>query len=399
MTRAFRRSFSSRATDLADADQDVRWVEKRPTEDYHRILEPDGTPRGSPPVEPEGLLRWYRTLIETRALEALCLRMQRRGELSVAATSRGEEAVGVGAASALQPGDWCFPSYRQTSALLYWGAPVERMIAALRGAPPEHIAEHLPLAPEALSAVRFVPYAIFLGSSLPNAVGCALADQLNERPVVTLAFVGDGATSEGDFYDAINFAGVFATPLVIVIQNNGWSISVPAHRQTAARTFADKAVAAGLSHSRVDGNDILAIYDKTREAVERARGGGGTTLIEAVTYRLDDHNTADAASLYRREEEVAYWETLEPIRRFERYLERTGLLDDVLKQQVAADAGSRLRAAIKLGRAVPPAPAELMFAHHLIDRQGWAFQRGQRELECELRGDNPYEDLDDGGAR
>jgi pyruvate dehydrogenase E1 component alpha subunit len=385
---------------LAAADQDVRWVEKRPPEDYHRILEPDGTLRGSPPlVAHEELTRWYRALVETRALEALCLRMQRRGELSVAATSRGEEAVGVGAAAALQPGDWCFPSYRQTSALLYWNASVERMIAALSGAPPEHIAEYLPLAPESRPAVRFVPYAIFLGSSLPNAVGCALADRLNERPTVTLAFVGDGATSEGDFYDAINFAGVFATPLVIVIQNNGWSISVPAHRQTAARTFADKAVAAGLPHARVDGNDVLAVYDKTREAVGRARRGGGATLIEAVTYRLDDHNTADAASLYRRDDELAYWATLEPIGRFERYLERSGLLDDGLKQRVAADTDARLRAAIKLGRAVPPAPAELMFAHHLIDRQGWAFQRGQRDLEVELRGDNPYEDRDDGDAR
>lgn len=373
-------------------------LEIRPAEDFYRVLEPDGTLRGNRPSRSdEELVRWYRVLLETRTLESLCQRMQRRGEISVAASSRGEEAVGLAAAAALQPGDWCFPSYRQLSALLYWNVPVDRMVAGLMGAPPEHIAEHLPVAPAAAPKVQFVPYTVFLAASIPHAVGCALADRFNASSAVTLAFVGEGATSEGDFYEGLNIGGVLDAPLVVIVQNNQWSISVPAHRQTKARNFADKAVAMGLRQARVDGNDAFAVYEKTQEAVDIARNGGGPTLIEAVTYRIEDHNTSDSASVYRGEEEVRYWQTRDPVDRLERYLQGAGLVSSEDRKQMIAEADEGLRAAIRRARQVPPAPASLMFANHLIDRRGWSVQRQEEELALELAGKNPFIDPGEGG--
>jgi pyruvate dehydrogenase E1 component alpha subunit len=329
----------------------------------------------------------------------LTVRMQRRGQLSLSGTSRGEEAVGLGAAAALQPGDWCFPSYRQMSSLLYWNVPVDRIMAALMGAPPEHIAENLPLAKQSTPPVQLAPYTVFLGASIPHAVGCALADKLEGRPIVTLAFVGEGATSEGDFYEGLNFAGVFEIPLVTIVQNNQWCISVPAHRQTAARTFADKAVAVGMKHSRVDGNDVFAVFAKTCEAVRGARRGEGPTLIEAVTYRIGDHNTADSAAVYRGEEEVSYWKTLDPLERFERYLRNAGLRSEQDIQNIATAIETELRQSIVRGRKVPPAAADLMFANHLIGDPGWSFRKQREELANELAGRNPFCERADEAAK
>jgi pyruvate dehydrogenase E1 component alpha subunit len=372
-----------------------KWAEKRPSEDFYRILNPDGSLRGDrPAVDDAELLTWYRAMLRMRMFEGLSVRMQRRGELSVAASSRGEEAVGVGAAAALREGDWCFPSYRQMGALLYWKAPVDRMVATARGAPPEHTAKHLPLSAESVPRVSFAPYTVFLGASIPHAVGSALADKLNKRPIVTLAFLGDGATSEGDFYEGLNFAGVMQVPLVTIIQNNQWSISVPASRQTAAHTFAEKAVAVGIDYSRVDGNDVFAIYEKSREAVDRARRGK-PSVIEAVTYRVGDHNTADASELYRGDEEASYWKTRDPVDRFEAYLVAAGLLNEAEKQRITAEMDTELRAAVTRGRQVPAPPVTLMFANHLMNPQGWSWKRQESEFQMELAGENPYQELND----
>lgn len=369
----------------------ARWEEKRPPEDFHRVLEPGGTLRGECPTSSDAeMLGWYRAFVETRLFEQHCIRMQRRGEVSVAASTLGEEAVGIGATAALQAGDWCFPSYRQTSAFLLWKLPIDRIVAGLLGASPEQISEHLPILDESMPVVHFVPYTVFLAASIPHAVGSAMADRLNARSTVTLAFVGDGATSEGDFYEGLNFAGVFNVPLVIIVQNNQWSISVPAHRQTAARTFADKAVAAGVRHARVDGNDVFAIYEKTREAVDRARSGAGPSLIEAVTYRMGDHNSSDSAGLYRGEQEVDYWRAQDPLERLERYMRSVGLVNDHTKRTMTEDANERFRAAIARARKVPATSAALMFANHLIDQPGWIFRRQQAELSDELEGKNPF---------
>lgn len=373
-----------------------KWAETRPREDYLRILRPDGSvanPGNVPDIPREELLRWYEVLIETRTFDAMASRLQRRGVLSVAASTLGEEAAGLGAAAALGAGDWMFPSYRQTSALLYWRAPVDRIMAGLMGNAPEHVRAHLPLPAPAASGVTILPYAVFLGSHIPLAVGCALADKLNGRAQVSLAFLGDGSTSEGDFHDGLGFAGVLQAPCVVMVQNNQWSISVPASRQTAAGTFAQKAVAHGLPYERVDGNDVFAVYAATKKAVDRARAGGGATLIETVTYRMLDHNSADSVAVYRTEDEAAYWKTLDPVLRFETYLLHQGILDEATKARFEKDAGQRLRAEIDRGRAVPPTPADSMFLSHLHGEPGWSERHQRAELACELAGGNPFMDF------
>lgn len=371
-----------------------KWREVRPREDYLRILNPDGSVNGVVPQVPdEELLRWYQVFVETRLLETMGLRLQRRGVLSVAGTSLGEEACGLGVAAALQPNDWLHPSYRQTSALFYWRAPVDRIMASLLGHAPEHVAQHLPLSPDLPPRVKMTPYPIFLGANVPVAAGVALADKLNERPNVSVVFIGEGATSEGDFHDGLGLAGVLKLPLVVVIQNNQWSISVPSCRQTAAGTFAQKAVAHGLPSSRVDGNDVFAVYAAVKDAVDRARRGEGATVVEAVTYRMMDHNSADSASIYRTDEEVEYWKALDPMDRFERYLVVRGLLDDALKKQMHDDAEPHLKAAIKRARAVPPTPPESMFLNHLQGDPGWSFRHQEREFAVEKEGGNPFADF------
>ncbi len=370
-----------------------KWSEVRPREDYLRILNPDGSVQGQlPKVSRKELLRWYEVFVETRTFEAMALRLQRRGVLSVAASSRGEEASGLGAAAALQAGDWLFPAYRQLSAMLYWNAPVDRIMASLMGNAPEHVREHLPLPPEQAPAVTMMPYAVFLGANIPLAVGCALADKLNGRPQVSLAFVGEGSSSEGDFHDGLGFAGVLQAPCVVIVQNNQWSISVPASRQTAAATFAQKAVAHGLPHQRVDGNDVFAVYDTVKKAVDRARKGGGATLIETVTYRMLDHNSADSSAAYRTEDEADYWKTLDPVERFEKYLLNNGMLDQPGKTAIEERAEKRLREQIERGRAVPPTPPESMFFSHLHGEPGWSERHQRAELACELAGGNPFLD-------
>ncbi|HEX2797421.1 MAG TPA: thiamine pyrophosphate-dependent enzyme, partial [Immundisolibacter sp.] len=203
-----------------------KWAEQAPDEDFFRILAPDGGLAGdAPDLDDATLLRMYRTLVQTRAYETHTIRMQRRGELSVTAQSMYEEAVGLGAAAALRDGDWCFPSYRQFAAHLYWGVPMDRTLAILRGGAPETVAEHLPM--ERPPGVTFTPYGVILGTNVLNGAGSAMADKLNGRDTVTLAFTGEGSTSEGDFHDALNFAAVFKAPLVIVVHNNQWAISTP----------------------------------------------------------------------------------------------------------------------------------------------------------------------------
>jgi pyruvate dehydrogenase E1 component alpha subunit len=371
-----------------------KWAEVRPPEDYFRILNPDGSVQGElPVVSNQELLRWYEVLVETRTFEAMASRLQRRGVLSVAASSQGEEAVGVAAAAALQAGDWLFPAYRQLSAMLYWNVPLDRVMAGLMGNAPEHIREHLPLPAEQAPGVNMLPYPVFLGAYVPLAVGSALADRLNGRPHVSLSFVGEGSTSEGDFHDGLNFAGILNTPCVVIVQNNQWSISVPAARQTAAKTFAQKAVAYGLPHDRVDGNDVFAVYAKVKQAVDRARAGGGATLIEAVTYRMLDHNSADSAAVYRTEDEANYWKTLDPVERFEKYLLANGILDAATKARIEAEMEPRLREQIDRGRAVPPTPADSMFLSHLHGEPSWSERHQRAELACELAGGNPFMDF------
>lgn len=370
-----------------------QWSEARPDEDFYRVLAPDGTLDGEPPdLSDDVLLRLYRTMRLSRRYDEKTLSLQRRGEISILSRAIGEEAIPIGSAAALEPDDWCFLTYRQTPAMLYWGASLDRAIAGLMGAEPETIDEHLPVDDEDAPPVNFPPVYVPLAANVTNAVGSAMADRFGDTDAVSLSYIGDGSTSQGDFYEALNFAGVFDAPAVTICHNNQWAISVPAHRQTAAETFAQKAEAAGIPHERIDGNDVFAVYEKTREAVERAREGGGPALIECVTYRVDDHNTADDAAAYRDDSEQEYWAERDPLDRFESYLRSEGLLDDDTVQSIVEEVDRRVEAAVDRAREVPTSDPERMFDNHL-KTTSWNERHQREELRAELEGENPFTDF------
>ncbi|MFR9673018.1 pyruvate dehydrogenase (acetyl-transferring) E1 component subunit alpha [Streptomyces sp. TR06-5] len=275
------------------------------------------------------LFRLHRALVHGRRYNEQATALTRQGRLAVYPSSTGQEACEVGAAMALREQDWLFPSYRDTLAAVARGLDPVEVLTLLRGD------WHSGWDPR---EARVAPLSTPLATQLPHAVGLAHAARLKGDDVVALAMVGDGGTSEGDFHEALNFAAVWNAPVVFLVQNNGFAISVPLAKQTAAPSLAHKAVGYGMPGRLVDGNDAVAVHAVLGEAVERARGGGGPTLVEAVTYRMEAHTNADDATRYRTDGEVDTWRDHDPVRLLERELRDRGLLDDATAQDVAEGA-------------------------------------------------------------
>jgi pyruvate dehydrogenase E1 component alpha subunit len=297
------------------------------TVEYLSILNADGQLDEAldPRLPPGDLQRLYRAMLLGRRLDERMLRLQRQGRIGTFAPVRGQEASQLGSAFCLGPTDWMVPSFRETAAMVWRGWPIERLLLFFAG----HLEGGQP-APEQ----RDLPITIPVATQLPHAVGLAYAAQYRDDPAVVMVFFGDGATSEGDFHEALNLAGVWHVPVVFVCQNNQWAISIPLKKQTHSRTLAGKALAYGLPGIQVDGNDVLAVVAASREATARARAGGGPTLVECVTYRLGPHTTADDPARYRSAEELAAWERKDPLTRFSAYLRARGLLEDGLEQAI-----------------------------------------------------------------
>ena len=292
----------------------------------------------------------YRAMLLARRLDERMVRLQRQGRIGTFAPTKGQEAAQIGSIFSLRPTDWMVPSFRETAAMIWRGWPIEKLLLFFAG----HLEGGQP-APDQ----HDLPITIPVATQLPHAVGLAYAAQYRGDDVVVMAYFGDGATSEGDFHEAMNFAGVWHVPVVFVCQNNQWAISVPLKKQTHSRTIAQKALAYGLPGIQVDGNDVLAVYAATREAVERARAGDGPTLIECVTYRLGVHTTADDPTKYRSDLEVAMWEQKDPLTRFRAYLEKRNLLEEGLEQRV----DDEIAEAVRRFEATPPADPLVMFDH------------------------------------
>jgi pyruvate dehydrogenase E1 component alpha subunit/2-oxoisovalerate dehydrogenase E1 component alpha subunit len=289
--------------------------------DLEQRLDPQGEPTGDPPsLDEDELLRIYRAMAATRRVDERCMKLQRQGRIGFYGASTGEEAAAVGSAAALDEEDWVFPALRQGGVMLYRGWSLERWFHHLFGN--EEAAEKGRSMPCHFSDrdVNQVSWSSCMATQLPHAVGMAYAADYQGDDTVAAAYLGDGATSEGDFHTAMNFAGVWDAPVVFICNNNHWAISVPSEKQTASETFAQKAEAYGFEGHRVDGNDVLAMYEATREAVEKARRGEGPTMIEAVTYRIRGHSTSDDPSRYREEEEVEDWRRKDPLHRYQKYL-------------------------------------------------------------------------------
>src|SRR5947209_8413781 len=277
-------------------------------------LAPDGTvlrPLPSFASDTGVLISLYRGMVLTRAFDLKAVSLQRTGRLGTYAVSLGQEGVSVGIASAMREEDVVLPSYRDNGTLLWRGTKMEEILLFWGGDERGSLSS---------GPAHDFPYCIPVASQAPHAAGVAYAFKLRKEARVAVCMFGDGATSKGDVWEAMNFAGVHKLPVVFVVVNNQWAISVPLRLQTASETLAQKAIAAGFSGEQVDGNDVIAVRAAAEEAIKHARAGEGPRLIEAVTYRLGDHTTADDAARYRPTEEVqAHWKA-EPIARLRSYL-------------------------------------------------------------------------------
>ncbi len=313
-----------------------------------------GRPVGELPDQ-ELALRMCHALVLGRRFNEQASALVRQGRLAVYPSSHGQEACQVGAVLALSSDDWVFPTYRDSVALLTRGVDPVEVLTLLRGD------WHSGYDPR---AHRVAPQCTPLATQAPHAVGLAHAARLAGDPVVALAFVGDGGTSEGDFHEAVNFAAVLRAPVVFFVQNNQYAISVPLRKQTAAPSLAHKGVGYGVPGLRVDGNDVFAVHAVVSQAVEHARAGGGPALVEAVTYRVDAHTNADDAGRYRAADEVERWRRRDPVERLERHLRGRGMLDDETASRFAADA-DRLAADMRARLGVEPATDPLELFQHV----------------------------------
>lgn len=324
--------------------------------DMFQVLDETGQVKSDlePALSDSDLKKIYSLMATTRAADLKALRLQRQGRLGTFAPSLGHEACQVGSAYAVKPKDWVFPYFRDLGMYLTLGLPLKNYYLYWTG---NEEGLRLP------AGLNIFTISVPVGSHLPQAVGCGLAMKYRKEPAAVLAYFGDGATSEGDFNEALNFAGVFRTPTVFVCFNNQYAISTPISKQTASRTIAQKAVAYGFAGVLVDGNDALAMYAATKEALETARSGGGPTLIEAFTYRLGNHTTSDDATRYRTEEEVNAWIKKDPIQRFGLYLKNKGLWDDSFENRVQEEAENLINKAIEEAERMPAPSPEDIFIH------------------------------------
>jgi pyruvate dehydrogenase E1 component alpha subunit len=350
-----------------------------PSETPLQLIDAGGRPGGNPgPLAmpaPDVLLDLHRRMVLGRQVDVQCTALAKQGRLAVYPSSRGQDACEVGAVLALREVDWLFPTYRDTVAILTRGVPAEQALTLLRGD------WHCGYDPYQF---RVAPQCTPLATNTLHAVGLAHGARLRGQDVVALTLLGDGATSEGDTHEALNFAAVWKAPAVFLVQNNGYAISVPLSKQTAAPTLAAKGIGYGIPSLLVDGNDAAAVYAAVRAAVERAAAGGGPTLIEALTYRIEAHTNADDATRYRNADEVQAWLARDPISRLEAYLRSQSLLSDADVTAIA-DEADRLAADVRMRMNADVAvdPAELF--EHVYARPTAALERQRAALLDELK--------------
>ena len=313
----------------------------------YQLLDVEGNLVGPmPDLDPEKLLELYRLMQLTRAFSNKIIALQRQGRATTFGSLAGQEATAIGLAAPLRPEDWLATSYREIGSLIVKGVPLSTLVHAFRGFAPAYPAE-----------THCLPVQIVIATQMLHAVGLGMAAKIAGDPVVSVGVCGDGATSEGDFNEALNFAGVFQAPVVLVVQNNGWAISVPRQHQCAAPTLAARGAGFGIPAVLVDGNDLFAVYETMRLAVERARAGQGPTLIETLTYRIGAHTTADDPTRYRDTAEVESWRVKDPIARFQRFLTRRNLLtpeqDDHFVEEVEAEINQAVNEAEEMPTPAP----------------------------------------------
>ena len=337
-----------------------------------QVLDENGNLKESlkPQLNEAMLKKMYELMVLTRIFDETALKLQREGRMLTYASSKGQEAAAVGSALALQNQDWIFPSFREHGAFFVKGMPIDQYYQYWAG---DERGMKIP------EKVNCFPVSIPVGTQTLHAVGAALAFKLKKQNKVSIVYFGDGGTSEGDFHEAMNFAGVFKVPIVFLCQNNQWAISLPRKKQTASETLAQKAIAYGFNGVLVDGNDVIAVFNATLEAVENARKGNGPTMIEAYTYRMSDHTTADEATKYRDPKEVEEWKKKDPIDRLRKYLQQKKIWNEDYEKKVLDDANKKINDAVKKMESTPPAKPEEIF-DYLFEKKDWRQIEEQEEV-------------------
>ena len=324
------------------------------------VLDPQGnlTEGMVPSLSEEQLISAYRLILLSREVDRRLVALNRLGRLGTYPPVEGQEAAAIGSALALDRSrDWIVPAYRELPALIVHGMPLSNLLATYFG---KLNFARIP------DAVHLLPRQQSVGAQLPHAVGLAWGLKIRRTGGVVLVYLGEGASSKGDFHEACNLAGVLSAPVIFVLQNNGWAISTPSARQTAAKSIAERASGYGFDGLVVDGNDLLAVHKVTLQAVERARSGGGPTLIEACTYRLSMHNTSDNPNAYRQDSEVEAARSVEPLSRLHKYLIRVGALNDARVSALKSELSVELDAALsEVARQPSPVPDDLF--HNVYD--------------------------------
>lgn len=314
------------------------------------------------------LLEMYKWMVTVRHFDRRAVNLQRSGRIGTYAPLEGQEAAQVGCGYALEKRDWLFPTYREHGVSMVHGLPMTTIFMYWNGRPEGCIA------PE---GVNIFPIAVPIATQLPHAVGAAWASKLRGEDTISVGFLGDGATSEGDFHEAMNFAGVFKLPVIIFCQNNGYAISVPLKKQTAVETLAEKAAAYGVEGVRVDGQDAVAVYEAVKKAADKARTGGGPTFIEAVTYRYGSHTTADDHTRYREESEPEEWRTQrDPIDRLKKTLIERGAWSEEQDTALWEEVDKVVQKSIDEMQAAPPVDHNRIFDYayaelpwHLVEQR------------------------------
>jgi 2-oxoisovalerate dehydrogenase E1 component alpha subunit len=328
------------------------------------ILADDGTIKPgtrAPEITDEAALKLYRGMLQVRLVDDRMMKLQRQGRLGFAMSSLGEEATHFGAAYALRDSDWIFPSYREPGVFFWRGYSLKDYVNQLHGNIEDPVKGRQMPVHHSANWLNIVSISSPVGTQIPQAAGLAMAARISKKDDCALAFFGEGTASTGQFHVGLNFAGVFKAPCIFFCRNNGWAISTPGSKQTAAKSIAIKALAYGMPGIRVDGNDLLAVIAVMQDAVERARAGHGPTLIEAVTYRRGGHSSSDDPSVYRDPSEPKEWEAKDPLERWRRYLETRKLWTQELHDQYSQEITDELMTAVKRAGELGNPAVETMF--------------------------------------
>jgi pyruvate dehydrogenase E1 component alpha subunit len=360
------------------------WSQVAPPPPHEGVLEvqrEDGTldPMHDPKVDVDLVRALYRHMCLVRMLDERMVLLQRQGRIGFHIGSLGEEAAILGSAAALRDNDWMFPCYREFGAALWRGMTLEAYMHNMFGNSKDpskgrQMPDHY-----TCRAAHFGSISSPIGTQITQAVGFGWAAKMKKDPLATLVYFGEGATSSSEFHNGMNFAGVFKTPTVFFCRNNGWAISVPAEKQTASASFAEKGIAYGIPGVQCDGNDLFAVMKVTRDAVMRAASGEGPTIIEALTYRLSGHSTSDDPKAYRKEDEVVSWKKKDPLVRLRKYLDSAGLWTDAAQLDLDAKIDAQLKDAItKAEEAAPPA-LETMF-EDVYAKLSWNLEEQKAQL-------------------